>query len=150
MGFFNIDLCNPTSSAGKVEPWFGSHYIEEDVSSSLMDIWSDPHEIDASLHLPAKNEFIPSDFSIRADDSTKDLDNVESPKCILDESYMKLWYKLDRNFKLPRANTYFRINLKGGYDNVRSCVLLELFIHLLKDELNEIVYQVIPKLSTRL
>ncbi|XLR38502.1 hypothetical protein HN51_025655 [Arachis hypogaea] len=33
--------------------------------------------------------------------------------------------------------TYFRINLKGGYANAQSCVLFELFILLLKDELNE-------------
>lgn len=32
--------------------------------------------------------------------------------------------------------------MKGGYADVKSCVLSELFIHLLKDELNEITYQV--------
>ena len=107
-----------------------------------MDIWSDPPEIDASLHLPSKNEFIPSDFSIRADSVQNDLENASSPRCILDEPLMKFWYKLDSTFKLPRANTYFRINFKGGYDNVKNCVMTELFIHLLKDELNEIIYQV--------
>ncbi|KAG2260722.1 hypothetical protein Bca52824_080016 [Brassica carinata] len=71
------------------------------------------------------------------------------PKCIIDEPLMKFWYKLDETFKVPRANTYFRINLKGAYDSVKNCLLTELFINLLKDELNEIVYQA-TKLETSL
>lgn len=107
-----------------------------------MDLWKDPLEIDSSLHLPAKNDFIPCDFSIRADKVSCHFADALSPRCILDEPYMKLWYKLDKTFKLPRANTYFRITLKGGYSNMRNALLTELFILLLKDELNEIIYQV--------
>ncbi|KAL8549034.1 hypothetical protein ACS0TY_008056 [Phlomoides rotata] len=123
------------------EPWFGSQYAEEDIPPYLMDLWKDPLEIDSSLHLPAKNEFIPCDFSIRAEKVSCHFADALSPRCILDEPYMKLWYKLDKTFKLPRANTYFRITLKGGYSNIRNALLTELFILLLKDELNEIIYQ---------
>ncbi|KAL7173019.1 hypothetical protein ACSBR2_032480 [Camellia fascicularis] len=129
------------------EPWFKSRYTEEDISPSLMELWCEPLEIDISLHLPAKNEFIPRDFSICANKASSV--DAFSPRCILDEPLMKLWYKLDRTFKLPRANTYFRITLKGGYNNVKNSVLTELFIHLLKDELNEIIYQAsVAKLET--
>lgn len=107
-----------------------------------MELWRNPPEIDVSLQLPSQNGFIPTDFSIRANDISNDLVTVTSPTCIIDEPLIRFWYKLDNTFKLPRANTYFRINLKGGYDNVKNCILTELFIHLLKDELNEIIYQV--------
>lgn len=107
-----------------------------------MKLWQDPQEIDASLHLPAKNEFIPCDFSIRADISSSALMEMPIPKCILDEPFMKIWYKLDKTFKVPRTNAYFRITLNGGCSNLRRSLLTELFVHLLKDELNEIVYQV--------
>ncbi|CAI0401778.1 unnamed protein product [Linum tenue] len=127
-----------------LEPWFGSRYTEEQVPPSLMQLWSNPPEIDSSLQLPLKNDFIPTDFSIRSDKSDYNL-----PRCILDEPIMKFWYKIDNTFKHPRANTFFRINLKGGYDNVKNCLLTELFIHLLKDELNEIIYQAsVAKLET--
>lgn len=105
-------------------------------------LWRDPPEIDVSLHLPLKNEFIPCDFSIRANSICNDLANESLPRCIVDTPLMKLWYKLDNTFKLPRANTYFRVTLKEAYDNVKNCVLTELYMRLLKDELNEIVYQV--------
>ncbi|BFG33740.1 hypothetical protein CerSpe_200140 [Prunus speciosa] len=157
LGFFTpqnmrVDVVSKSSIKSEdfqCEPWFGSHYTEEDISPSLMDLWKDPPEIDVSLHLPSKNEFIPCDFSIRSDNSCLDPTNISSPRCIIDEPLIKFWYKLDNTFKLPRANTYFRINLKSGYANLKSCVLTELYILLLKDELNEIVYQAsVAKLET--
>ncbi|KAG5585506.1 hypothetical protein H5410_045940 [Solanum commersonii] len=130
------------------EPWFGSEYVEKDIPSSLFELWKDPTEINACLHLPSKNEFVPSDFSIHAGKAKCDSENAR-PRCILDELLMRIWYKLDNTFKLPRANTYFRITLKGGYSNLKNALLTELFIHLLKDELNEIIYQAsVAKLET--
>ncbi|GFQ04195.1 insulin-degrading enzyme [Phtheirospermum japonicum] len=123
------------------EPWFGSQYVEEDIPCHLMDQWEDPPEIDSALHLPSANDFIPRDFSMRSDSASCQAEDASYPRCILDEPYMKLWYKLDKTFKLPRANTYFRMTLKGAYNNIRNALLTELFILLLKDELNEIIYQ---------
>ncbi|XP_044495752.1 nardilysin-like isoform X2 [Mangifera indica] len=157
LGFFTpenmrIDVVSKSfkkSEDSRYEPWFGSHYTEEDVSPSLMKLWRDPPEIDGSLQLPSKNEFIPLDFSVRANNTSDDPGNLSSPICIIDEPLIKFWYKLDNTFKLPRANTYFRINLKGAYDDVKSCLMTELFINLLKDELNEIIYQAsVAKLET--
>lgn len=150
LGFFipdnmRVDVVSkllPESEDFQYEPWFDSRYVEEDIAQNLMELWRNSPEIDASLHLPSKNEFIPSDFSIRADGTCNDdFANSTYPRCIVDEALMKFWYKLDSTFKVPRASTYFRINLKGGYDNARGCVLFDLFIHLLNDELNEIIYQ---------
>ncbi|KAF3574226.1 hypothetical protein F2Q69_00058287 [Brassica cretica] len=148
MGFFTpknmrIDVVSKSikSEEFQTEPWFGSHYIVEDVPLVLMETWINPSEVDNSLHLPSENQFIPSDFSIRATSSDGDLKSQSPPKCIIDEPLMKFWYKLDETFKVPRANTYFRINLKGAYGSVKNCLLTELFINLLKDELNEIIYQ---------
>ncbi|CAA0838104.1 Insulinase (Peptidase family M16) family protein [Striga hermonthica] len=123
------------------EPWFASKYVEEDIPLHLMDQWEDPPQIDSLLHLPSKNDFIPRDFSLRSDRASCQAEDASSPRCILDGPGIKLWYKLDKTFNLPRANTYFRINLKGGYSNIRNALLTELFVLLLKDELNEIIYQ---------
>ncbi|CAN8295237.1 unnamed protein product [Cochlearia groenlandica] len=158
MGYFTpknmrIDVVSKSvkSEEFQSEPWFGSRYIDEDVPLSLMETWSNPSEVDNSLHLPSKNEFIPCDFSIRAISSDGDPKSQSPPKCIISEPFMKFWYKPDETFKVPRANTYFRINLKGAYDSVKNCLLTELFINLLKDELNEIIYQAsIAKLETSL
>ncbi|KAI3760352.1 hypothetical protein L1987_50746 [Smallanthus sonchifolius] len=133
----------------KYEPWFGSKYTEEDISPSLLELWRNPPEIDAALHLPARNEFIPQDFSIRANNKSFDSMGLSPPKCILDESLMKFWYKLDTSFRSPRANTYFRVTLNGAYAGLKNVLLTELFLNLLKDKLNDIVYQAsVAKLDT--
>lgn len=43
------------SPAVQFEPWFGTQYIEEDVSSTLLELWKNPPYVDSSLHLPCKN-----------------------------------------------------------------------------------------------
>ncbi|XP_078435815.1 insulinase (Peptidase family M16) family protein [Wolffia australiana] len=133
----------------KSEPWFGSNYVEEEISSSLMDIWRDPPQIDPALHLPLRNEFIPSDFSLRSSNLSKNIVQSTLPVCLIDQPIMKLWYKLDLTFEVPRANTYFLVSVKGAYSSLRNFVLTELFINLLKDELNETLYQAgVAKLDT--
>ncbi|KAL8129849.1 hypothetical protein V2J09_019004 [Rumex salicifolius] len=131
------------------EPWFQSQYMEEDVSPSLIELWRDPPKIDASLHLPSANDFIPTNFYLHADNISGDVETTSHPVCVLDEPMMKFWHMLDDTFKLPRANTYFRMTLKDAHASVESCLLTELFVNLLKDELNEIIYQAsIAKLET--
>lgn len=73
---------------------------------------------------------------------SSDLMNSSEPRCIVDQPLIKLWYKIDLTFNVPRANAYFLITLRGSYSSIKNCVLTELFVNLLKDELNEILYQV--------
>ncbi|KAI4368936.1 hypothetical protein MLD38_017436 [Melastoma candidum] len=147
-----IDIVSKSIDSSKEflqEPWFESSYVEDDVPPSLLKLWRDPPEVDASLHLPMRNEFIPCDFSLRANQLENDILCLSSPRYILDDAEMKLWYKLDITFRVPRANAFFRINLNGAYDNAKTCMMTELFVLLLKDELNEIIYQAsVAKLET--
>ncbi|CAL4939261.1 unnamed protein product [Urochloa decumbens] len=156
--FFNpdnmrVDLLSRSSfdkqsQAIQCEPWFGSQYIEEDIPSSFIESWRNPVQIDANLHLPKKNEFIPRDFTLRNANSTRPSSD-ENPRCIVDEPFIKLWYKMDMTFNVPRANTYFLISVKDGCSSLENSVLTELFANLLKDELNEVLYQAyVAKLET--
>lgn len=49
---------------------------------------------------------------------------------------------MDMTFNVPRANTYFLISVKDGCSSLKNSVLTELFANLVKDELNEVLYQV--------
>jgi len=128
-------------AAIQCEPWFGSQYIEEDIPSSLIESWKNPVQVDANLHLPRKNEFIPGDFTLRNANCPGSLSGA-NPCCIVDEPFIKLWYKMDTTFNVPRANTYFLISVKDGCSSLENSVLTDLFANLLKDELNEVLYQV--------
>ncbi|KAK8921222.1 Zinc-metallopeptidase, peroxisomal [Platanthera zijinensis] len=142
---------NKESSDNLLEPWFGSSYLEEDIPPSILELWEDPPQINSSLHLPLKNEYIPREFFLRNANMSTNSTNANYPKCIIDNPLIKLWYKIDLTFNVPRANAYFLITVKDGYNNLRNCLLTELFVNLLKDELNEIIYQAgVAKLETSL
>jgi len=98
-------------------------------------------QVSSLKHLPDKNDFIPCDFSIKSLSDINIHGTMEIPICIADDPLIKIWYKLDRTFNVPRANTYFLITLKEAYISVRTCVLTELYVNLLCDTLNKTLYQ---------
>ncbi|KAJ3682908.1 hypothetical protein LUZ60_013135 [Juncus effusus] len=159
LGFFTPDNMrvdvitkefNKNCQAVQIEPWFGSRYTEEEIPKNLLEAWRNPNSVNQALHLPFKNEFIPTDFSLRNINISKPNGHVD-PICIIDQPFMKFWYKMDFTFNVPRANTYFLISVKDGYKSVKNSVLTELFVHLLKDELNDVTYQAsVAKLESSL
>lgn len=62
-----------------VEPWYGSHYNVRKIDQSLIALWEGVAPID-ELHLPAVNEFIPTDFDLVPLDKDK---ASKIPKLIL-------------------------------------------------------------------
>ncbi|KAH7285476.1 hypothetical protein KP509_33G029900 [Ceratopteris richardii] len=123
----------------QTEPWFEFPYVVEDIPHETMARWENPKCVNPMLHMPLVNEFIPTDFSIR--NGNFDGMDVESPpRVIKNDSLLKLWYKPDTKFQTPRTNAYFRVSCLGALDTVRGYVLTELYVKLLKDALNEMLY----------
>ena len=56
------------ASAQQQEPWFGLPYITNPIDSALLSQWGS-HTPSPELHLPPQNNFIPTDFSLRSDDT---------------------------------------------------------------------------------
>lgn len=82
------------------EKWYGTEYKVQDISPELLNkIKNAP--LHDELHLPAKNEFIATDFEVNKQDVGKPLKN---PTLIRDSKELKLWYKKDDSFWVPKAN----------------------------------------------
>jgi len=104
---------------------------------------------DARLHAPALNQYIPTDFSLRCDDSllqeapkpieSKDL-TLEPPRLLQDRPNLRLWYKMDRYWRVPKA--FVRVSLLSPtiYESPRSMTLNRIYQRVLKDDLNSFVY----------
>lgn len=107
-----------------------------------MKLWKDPPKINSSLQLPLKNKFISCNFSISVNNESCESAKISSSRCIIDEPMMGFCYKFDKTRKLPFVDVHFYITFKGGYSSLSNGLLAELFTLLLKDELNEIIYQV--------
>nr|KJB14850.1 hypothetical protein B456_002G147300 [Gossypium raimondii] len=118
----------------KVEPWYGTAYSIEKVSSSKIQAWmsSAPNE---NLHLPAPNVFIPKDLSIK-----NAQEEVKFPVLLRKSSYSKLWYKPDTVFSTPKAYVKIDFNCPHAGNSPETEVLGDLFARLLLDYLNEYAY----------
>ncbi|MBA0550626.1 hypothetical protein Golob_021561, partial [Gossypium lobatum] len=117
----------------KFEPWYGTAYSIEKVSSSKIQAWmsSAPNE---NLHLPAPNVFIPKDLSIK-----NAQEEVKFPVLLRKSSYSKLWYKPDTVFSTPKAYVKIDFNCPHAGNSPETEVLGDLFARLLLDYLNEYV-----------
>lgn len=118
----------------KIEPWFNSRYIEEQIPLVFKEEWNQTFAVDESLfHLPAPNKFIPSSFKPR-DHSGDDL----STQILVNEPCMKIWYKCD----VGLAYAHFIIYLHDKNENVKNQLMVKMFLKLLEDALSEIIFQV--------
>ncbi|KAK9808961.1 hypothetical protein WJX72_007074 [[Myrmecia] bisecta] len=59
-------------STQSVEPWFDLPYMQLDVPKELLEEWSAGTASSPDLVLPPRNQYIPSDFSLRCDDNPAD------------------------------------------------------------------------------
>lgn len=118
----------------KVEPWYGTAYSVEKITSSLIQEWMlcAPNE---NLHLPAPNEFIPKDLSLKST-----LDMVKFPVLLRKSSCSRLWYKPDTMFYTPKAYVKIDFNCPQAGNSPEADVLTDIFTRLLMDYLNEYAY----------
>lgn len=123
------------------EPWFEVPYTVETLADDILQQWADPKHVDPALRMPVVNAFIPHDFTIKTA-KIEITEGPDVPRVLLDEQGLKVWYKLDRTFSTPRANTYFSVTCKAASENIRNIVLTEIYVKLLEHELNETIYLV--------
>jgi insulysin len=120
----------------KEERWYKVNYSEEAISDEEIKQWlSAP--LEKELHLPAPNPFIPDDFTIK---SPTEKFSSTVPILLRSDNKMKLWFKQDTTFKLPRAILNFEINSPVAYESPAAVVMSKLFCKLLTDSLNEFAY----------
>uniref|UniRef100_A0A2A4K9R5 Insulin-degrading enzyme n=1 Tax=Heliothis virescens TaxID=7102 RepID=A0A2A4K9R5_HELVI len=90
------------------------------------------------LHLPPPNEFIPTRLTLETgDDSTA---HSVAPTVIVDSPLMRLWFKKDSEFHLPKAVMTFDLVSPLAYMDPLSCNLTSVWVLLLRDSLQQFAY----------
>ncbi|XP_018401507.1 PREDICTED: insulin-degrading enzyme-like isoform X1 [Cyphomyrmex costatus] len=120
--------------ADETERWYGIKYKKMKISEETMEMWSSAVFND-DLKLPPKNKFIATTFDI------KPQTNIEKFPIILeDTSFVRLWYKKDDEFLVPRARMIFDFFSPFAFLDPLNCNLTYMFIKLFRDSLNEYTY----------
>jgi insulysin len=124
------------------EKWYGTEYRVEDIPEDFLAkiraaINSKPSERPSELYLPQKNEFIPT----RLDVERKEVaEPTKAPKLIRRDPGMRLWWKKDDRFWVPKANFIARLRNPLVSVTPANHVKAVLFCELVTDLLNEYSY----------
>ncbi|XP_069544698.1 nardilysin-like isoform X2 [Brachyistius frenatus] len=119
------------------ERWFGTSYSSEEIPEEWRQRWGGDFQLHPELHLPAENQFIATDFTLKMSDCP----DTEVPVRIASSERGCLWYKKDNKFKIPKA--YIRFNLISPMiqKSPENLVLFDLFVNILAHNLAEPAYE---------
>jgi insulysin len=127
------------------ERWYGTPYSEARIEDDLLQKWSSgaagsEHQ-ELSLHLPHRNEFICTDFSIATPPRRNDSEAFATPpELVRHDAQCRLWYKPDTQFRKPKMTLSFLLHAPSLASTPHHAVLTSLLIRYLKDELTECSY----------
>lgn len=117
------------------ERWYKTEYKVEALPQTLVD-HLDKVGRNPALHLPERNRFIPTDFSLAPTAEVLPM----YPKLIEADTKSKVWYKVNTKLGGPRSALMFKFNLPGSTTTPLASVYLSLLIELLDDDLNSVSY----------
>ena len=124
------------------EKWYGTEYRIEDISSQLREtlkkaLESTAEEIPKELHLPHKNDFVPTKLTVerkQVEEPTK------APKLIRNDDAIRLWWKKDDHFWVPKASLKALLRTPLVSITPENTVKAAMYTMLVSDELNEYSY----------
>jgi len=141
------DLKQESQDEWEVEPLYGAVYRESVISEIQLKLWERPSVINPKLHVPALNEYIPTDFSLRCQnskdsvtESERERTKSETPTLFFESGNFRMWHKMDRFWRVPKTFVRLSIVSPKPYGSPRSMTLSRIFQKVLNDDLNSYVY----------
>lgn len=140
----NSDL-DENDGEWETEKWYGAKYRTEAITEEQNEEWKRP-TTDKRLWLPDLNRYIPTDFSLRCDDSpnagpppTEDEITVP-PNLLIERPNLRMWHKMDRYWRVPKTHIKVALLSSKSYQTPRTMTLTRIFQRVLNDDLNSFVY----------
>jgi insulysin len=164
-----------------VDPWYGTQYRVVPMTGNADNVWTKlsavvsssttvtAPEWASSLHLPAQNDMLPTDFTLvaahedaptilspwwtskKGSDAAPSVDSLEpetmslppTPRCLVDTATCRLWYKPDLTYQTPKANLIAALRapvLQNSYGSPETAVLSSLWVHVATELCNDFAY----------
>ncbi|KAI4171617.1 MAG: hypothetical protein LQ343_004095 [Gyalolechia ehrenbergii] len=126
----------------KKERWYGTEYRTEVIPSALQASIRDAAESTTKnripdLHLPHKNEFIPTQLKV---DKREVVEPTKAPKLIRNDEAVRVWWKKDDRFWVPKGNVYITLRNPLSKATPETAVKSNLYCELVRDALVEYSY----------
>lgn len=129
----------------KTSYWYNAPYHVKTISQSKIGQWQNILEASSAktlplqknwyqqLHLPQKNPYIVASPKVYPNQSNTSL----IPEVIVDESGIKVWYKQDNTFKVPKGYLYLGIDSPKAIQSIENIAMTRLFVDLYTDTVIE-------------
>ncbi|KAF2021275.1 hypothetical protein BU24DRAFT_416934 [Aaosphaeria arxii CBS 175.79] len=122
------------------EKWYGTEYtnekIPEDFLAEVREAF-DSKKAPADLHFPHKNEFIPNRLEVEKKEVEEP---TKAPKLIRNDDNVRVWWKKDDQFWVPKANVHIYFRTPMPHLTARTAVMSSLYRELVTDALVEYSY----------
>lgn len=124
------------------EKWYGTEFRYEKMPESLLAeirqaANSTSHERDPTLHLPNKNQFIPTNLEV----DKKSIREISlSPRLIRNDDLIRTWYKKDDQFWVPKANLFINFRNPLTFATAENYLRAGLYTDVVQDALEEYSY----------
>nr|XP_047917911.1 nardilysin-like [Anser cygnoides] len=125
-----------TNNEGKCplkERWLEMQYSVEDIEQYWAAVWAFDFELNPDLRHPEENEYLATDFSLKA----PDFPEVDYPVKVLNTPQGCMWYRKDNKFRKPEAYVHFHLISPEVQRSAESVVLLDIFVSILPLNLSE-------------
>ncbi|KAJ3241012.1 Insulinase (Peptidase M16) [Chytriomyces hyalinus] len=134
---FRITLVSPDfdSSDWDKSQHYEAEYKYESISESLRKALA-TISTNSALHLPLKNDFVPSNLEIRKTSAP----TQKFPHIVYDTDVVRMWHKKDDTFWVPKAKVMLILKSPLAYATPTTCVMTRLFTDCLDDTLNQFSY----------
>ncbi len=93
-------------------------------------------QMDERLHLPAPNEFIAENVEL----VPEPIDNPATPVLLEEQPRLRIWYRQDDEFRLPKGAIYAGFRSGKVNDTAAAAAAAQLYLSLLQDAVNEYTY----------
>lgn len=118
------------------EEYFKTQYGIYDFDDDFMEkLWSVGENPD--LYFPEPNQYISTDFDIR---HVTDEHHRKYPVLLKEDKFIKLWYKKDTKFKIPKGHIFIHLMSPVAYMSLDNATMFDIYVNLLSQILSEVAY----------
>jgi len=130
-----LTLMAPGVAADKSSTYYGTPYQIRSIAATQRDAWRTVALNDAIV-LPAKNPFVPQ----RLETASTQTAASAVPQQLVNQSGLHLWHLQDDGFGLPKTSSFFSVRSPVAQSDARNAALLEWYVQVISDDLNELAY----------
>jgi insulysin len=124
------------------EKWYGTEYRSEKIPEEFLvelskALNTPPGEQLSALHVPHKNQFIPTKLEVEKKEVEKP---ATAPRVVRNDELARTWWKKDDTFWVPKASLIVSMKNPIVFASAKNSVKTKIFTDLVRDALEEYSY----------